>query len=202
MQRVIARPFLGTTPETFRRTEHRKDYPLAPPPDNLLEVLQTAGMTIHAIGVVADLFPPALFAKSQRTQNNPAHLAAILQAVQSGTEDLVFANCEDFDMLYGHRNDPAGFAQCLRDFDRALPAIISALRPGDLLLLTADHGNDPTTSSTDHSREYVPLIAYAPGSSGWENLGTRATFADVAATVAAWLGIDWGGPGTRFALPD
>src|SRR6185437_16899662 len=99
-------------------------------------------------GVIADLFPRRLFARAERTQNNPAHLAAILQAVQSGQEDFVFANCEDFDMLYGHRNDPAGFAAALEAFDAALGGILAALRPADLLLLTADHGNDPTTVST------------------------------------------------------
>ena len=199
VQRVIARPFVGNTPQTFRRTEHRKDYPLAPPPGNLLQALQDSGKTTQAIGVVADLFPRTLFARAERTQNNPAHVHAILNAVQSGTDDLVFANCEDFDMLYGHRNDAPGFAQCLRDFDAALPAILAALRPDDLLLLTADHGNDPTTPSTDHSREYVPLIAFAPDGAVQGNLGTRPTFADAAATIAHWLGVDWHGPGASFA---
>ncbi len=198
VQRVIARPFVGDTPQTFRRTERRKDYPLAPPLGNLPQVLQDAGETTHAIGVVADLFPRTLFARAERTQNNPAHLDAILRAVQSGTEDLVFANCEDFDMLYGHRNDAPGFAQCLRDFDAALPAILDALRPDDLLLLTADHGNDPTTASTDHSREFVPLLAFAPNGAVQGDLGTRATFADAAATVAAWLGASWTGPGASL----
>ena len=192
--RVIARPFVGDTPEAFRRTENRRDFPLTPPSPNLLTVLQEQGRMAHAIGVVADLFPRSYFARAERTQSNPAHLAAILEAVEAGREDLVFANCEDFDMLYGHRNDPLGFARSLEAFDTALAGILDALRPDDLLILTADHGNDPTTPSTDHSREFVPLLVYGGGVRG--DLGTRATFADVAATTAAWLGAAWSGPGT------
>ena len=194
VQRVIARPFVGDGPEDFRRTEHRRDYPLVPPTLNLLTALQNAGKTAQAIGVIADLFPRSYFARAERTQSNPAHLAAIGEAVRQGREDLVFANCEDFDMLYGHRNDPAGFARSLESFDAALGGIVGALKPDDLLILTADHGNDPTTASTDHSREYVPLLVYGGGVRG--DLGTRATLADVAATTAEWLGVPWTGPGT------
>lgn len=191
--RVIARPFVGGGPDTFRRTENRRDFPLPPPAPNLLTALQGAGRTAHAIGVVADLFPRALFARAERTQSNPAHLAAISRAVQSGTEDFVWANCEDFDMLYGHRNDARGFARALEDFDAALAGIVAHLRPDDLLLLTADHGNDPTTASTDHAREFVPLLARGGRLTG--DLGTRATFADVAAAATDWLDVAWPGPG-------
>jgi len=196
VQRVIARPFVGATPEDFRRTEHRRDFALTPPAPNFLTAIQDAGKKAQAIGVVADLFPRSYFARAERTQSNPAHLAAILEAVQEGQEEQVFANCEDFDMLYGHRNDPAGFARSLEAFDAALAGIIGALRLDDLLILTADHGNDPTTASTDHSREYVPLLVYGGGVKG--DLGTRATFADVAATAARWLGVPWNGPGSSF----
>ena len=196
VQRVIARPFVGATPEDFRRTEHRRDFALTPPAPNFLTAIQDAGKKAQAIGVVADLFPRSYFARAERTQSNPAHLAAILEAVQEGQEEQVFANCEDFDMLYGHRNDPAGFARSLEAFDAALAGIIGALRPDDLLILTADHGNDPTTASTDHSREYVPLLVYGGGVKG--DLGTRATFADVAATAARWLGVPWNEPGSSF----
>lgn len=196
VQRVIARPFVGATPEDFRRTEHRRDFALTPPAPNFLTAIQDAGKKAQAIGVVADLFPRSYFARAERTQSNPAHLAAILEAVQEGQEEQVFANCEDFDMLYGHRNDPAGFARSLEAFDAALAGIIGALRPDDLLILTADHGNDPTTASTDHSREYVPLLVYGGGVKG--DLGTRATFADVAATAARWLGVPWNGLGSSF----
>ncbi len=197
VQRVIARPFVGDAPQNFRRTEHRRDFVLTPPTPNLLTALKNAGRTAQAIGVVADLFPRTCFARADRTQSNPAHLAAILAAIQTGQEDLVFANCEDFDMLYGHRNDPAGFAQSLEAFGAALGGIVSALQTEDLLIITADHGNDPTTASTDHSREYVPLLI-----AGTDNirgdLGTRTTFADVAATAAEWLGVPWTGPGTSL----
>ena len=186
VQRVIARPFAGDSPENFTRTEHRRDYPLPPPVPNFLSALADAGKTVHAIGVVADLFPKSYFARAERTQSNPACLAAILDAVQNGREDFVFANCEDFDMLYGHRNDPNGFARALEAFDAALVGILEALRPDDLLILTADHGNDPTTVSTDHSREYVPLLVHG-GIGG--DLGTRSTFADASAIAAEWLGV-------------
>ena len=186
VQRVIARPFAGDSPENFTRTEHRRDYPLPPPVPNFLSALADARKTVHAIGVVADLFPKSYFARAERTQSNPACLAAILDAVQNGREDFVFANCEDFDMLYGHRNDPNGFARALEAFDAALVGILEALRPDDLLILTADHGNDPTTVSTDHSREYVPLLVHG-GIGG--DLGTRSTFADASAIAAEWLGV-------------
>ena len=189
VQRVIARPFVGDAPDSFRRTENRRDYPLPPPEPNFLTRFKDAGKTTHAIGVVADLFPRACFARAERTQSNAASLAAILDAVQNGSEDFVFANCEDFDMLYGHRNDPAGFAQALEAFDAALSGILKHLRPDDLLLLTADHGNDPTTASTDHSREYVPLLVHGCGIYG--DLGTRPAFADVSALAMDWLGIAW-----------
>ena len=189
VQRVIARPFIGDGPDSFRRTENRRDYPLPPPMPNFLTALADTGKTARAIGVVADLFPRFYFARAERTQNNSAHLAAISDAVQHGREDFVFANCEDFDMLYGHRNDAVGFARALEAFDAVLAGIVEALRPDDMLILTADHGNDPTTPSTDHSREYVPLLVYGGGIRG--DLGTRPTFADVSAIAANWLGYEW-----------
>ena len=198
VQRVIARPFIGDAPENFQRTEHRRDFVLVPPTPNFLTALQDAGRPAQAIGVVADLFPRLYFARADRTQSNPAHLAAILEAAQVGQDDLVFANCEDFDMLYGHRNDPVGFARSLEAFDAALNGIITALRPEDLLILTADHGNDPTTASTDHSREFVPLLAFNTAGSVRGDLGTRVTFADVAATASEWLGVPWTGLGTSL----
>ena len=195
VQRVIARPFVGDAPENFRRTENRRDFVLIPPTPNFLATLQAAGRTAQAVGVIADLFPRSYFARADRTQSNPAHLAVISAAVQTGQEDLVFANCEDFDMLYGHRNDPVGFAHSLEDFDTALGVIVGSLRSEDLLIITADHGNDPTTASTDHSREFVPLLVFGEQYSIQGDLGTRATFADVAAMAAEWLGIPWAGPG-------
>ena len=200
VQRVIARPFVGDERHGWTRTERRRDFPLAPPEHNLLHAIQIQGVATYAVGVVADLFPAELFARRERTQSNPAHLAAILRAVRHGEERFLFANCEDFDMLYGHRNDPAGFARALAEFDAALVGIWAALKPGDLCILTADHGNDPTTASTDHSREYVPLLMFGPGVTGGMDLGIRTTLGDVAHTVADWLGIDWDGAGTAMAL--
>ena len=183
--RVIARPFVGELADNFRRTENRRDFPLPPPEPNCLSRLRAAGKTIHAIGVVADLFPRSYFTCAERTQSNPAHLAAILSAVRSGRDHFVFANCEDFDMLYGHRNDPVGFAASLEAFDTALGGILDELRPDDLLILTADHGNDPTTASTDHSREYVPLLVCGAAVMG--DLGTGNSFAEVGRRVEEWL---------------
>jgi phosphopentomutase len=186
VQRVIARPFLGDAPN-FQRTENRRDYPLPPPEPNFLTTLADAGKTTYAIGVVADLFPRACFARAERTQSNAASFAAILEAVQNGSDDFLFANCEDFDMLYGHRNDPVGFARALEAFDAALATLLDALRPDDLLLLTADHGNDPTTVSTDHSREYVPLLVYGIGFRG--DLETLPAFAALSQIASDWLGL-------------
>jgi phosphopentomutase len=194
VQRVIARPFVGNSPATFRRTERRKDFPLPPPEPNVLSALLVAGKRTQAVGVIAELFPTRYFSKAERTQSNAEHLDAIKKAVISNDFDLLFANCEDFDMLYGHRNDPVGFADALRYFDNRLAEILPRLREDDLLILTADHGNDPTTPSTDHSREYVPVIVYGQKIAG-ADMGTRTTFADVGATVAQVLGVPWLGPG-------
>lgn len=198
--RVIARPFIGDTPENYHRTENRRDFPLAPPPHSLLNFLKETGVSSHGIGVVCDLFPTSLFTRAQRTQSNAAHLSAIKSALNAGQESFLFANCEDFDMLYGHRNDPAGFAWALSEFDASLSDILIGLRPDDLLIITADHGNDPTTKSTDHSREYVPVLAY--GKAVRRNAGflSRMTLADIAATVALWLELPWKGVGRPLEI--
>ena len=200
IQRVIARPFTGDTAATYVRTPHRRDFPISPPPHNLLRFLRDAGKTTHAIGVVADLFPDEMFGRFERTQSNAESLTAIQQAVESGTEPFVFANCEDFDMLYGHRNDTEGFARALTEFDAALAKIVSSLHDDDLLILTADHGNDPTVPGTDHTREYVPVLA--TGAAVRRNAGFlgRSALADVAATVAQWLDVDWKGIGRPLEI--
>jgi phosphopentomutase len=197
VQRVIARSFIGDAISGFVRTPHRKDFPLPPPEPNILTALRDAGKRVHGIGVVVELFPSEYFAIRQRTQSNAEHLAAIEAALVSDSSDFIFANCEDFDMLYGHRNDPAGFARALNDLDKQLGEILDKLVPDDLLLITADHGNDPTTSSTDHSREYVPLLAVGGGFAG-KALGERGSMADIGATVARWLQVSWSGPGTAI----
>jgi phosphopentomutase len=195
VQRVIARPFMGSAATGFTRTTHRKDFPLPPPEPNVLTAIRDSGKRIHGIGVIVELFPAAYFARAERTQSNAEHLAAIRRAIEERDADLIFANCEDFDMLYGHRNDPAGFAAALSMFDQALGDILNRLRPDDLLILTADHGNDPTTISTDHSREYVPLLIYGSGVEPARELGIRSSFADVGATAASVLQVPWSGAG-------
>lgn len=192
VQRVIARPFVGTDASSFKRTENRRDFPL-PPPYNLIDQLAEAGRKVYGIGVIGQVFAERGFAHSVRTGNNAEHLQATLEAMEQSA-DFIFANFEDFDMLYGHRNDPQGFAKALEAFDAGLEQIFRHMRSDDLLILTADHGNDPTTPSTDHSREYVPLLCYSPALGGGVNLNTRSTFADLAATIADIFGLEpkWG----------
>jgi len=188
VQRVIARPFVGDSPDTFRRTENRRDFPL-PPPENLIDALHARGIGVYGIGVVPELFVYRGFRHAERTQSNAEHYDALLRALQSDCA-FIFANFEDFDMLYGHRNDPAGFARALSEFDAMLGELLTRLRPTDLLILTADHGNDPTTPSTDHSREYLPLLVYSPSNARGRDLGVRRTLADIGATVGALWGVD------------
>ncbi|MEQ1824193.1 MAG: phosphopentomutase, partial [Fimbriimonadaceae bacterium] len=155
VQRVIARPFIGV-PGSFTRTERRRDFPLAPPPNFVDEVASKIG-PVWGVGVVPELFAQRGFRSVKRTQNNKEHAVAMAEALSSDAA-FIFANFEDFDMLYGHRNDPAGFAKCLEEFDETLNGILDRLKDDDLLIITADHGNDPTSASTDHSREFVPVV--------------------------------------------
>jgi len=192
VQRVIARPFVGKDASSFKRTENRRDFPL-PPPYNLIDQLAEAGHKVYGIGVIGQVFAERGFAYSVRTGNNPDHFRATLQAMEQPA-DFIFANFEDFDMLYGHRNDPQGFAKALEAFDIGLTEVLQRLHLGDLLVLTADHGSDPTTPSTDHSREYVPLLCYSPDMTSGAALGTRSTFSDLAATIAEAFSLEpkWG----------
>lgn len=194
--RVICRPFEGTE-GNYRRTERRKDFPVTPPP-TVLDALQQSGRAVHAIGKIFEIFNGRGISTWDHTTNNPAHIAALQTAAETNDSPLIFANLEDFDMLYGHRNDPQGMAKALEAWDAALPPILAALRSGDLFLITADHGNDPTTPSTDHSREYPFLIAYGPGLKAGGDLGTRATYADIAATVREAFSLPPDPHGTSF----
>lgn len=185
--RVIARPFVGT-PGSYARTYDRKDFSMPPPAPTVLERLVEAGVPVIGVGKIPDIFDRRGITEEIHTAGNAdglARTAALLDRVDRG---LVFVNLVDFDMLYGHRNDPAGYARALEELDRGLPPILDRLGPGELLALTADHGCDPTTPSTDHSREYVPLVVHAPGRGGGD-LGTRGTFADLGATVAEYFGV-------------
>ncbi len=196
VSRVIARPFVGS-PGAYRRTGNRRDFSLAPPAPTLLDALAAAGVPRAGVGKVDDLFAGRAL-EAEHTASNADGVERVLRWLGGGGDGLLFANLVDFDTLYGHRNDPAGFAAALRAFDEAVPALTAALREDDLLFITADHGNDPTTASTDHARERVPLLACGPRVRG-AALGERSTFADLGATVGEWLGVDYRGAGTSFA---
>ena len=183
-QRVIARPFRGEA-GSFVRTDGRKDLPLPAPP-NLVDALAAQFGPVLGIGVVPELFGGRGFRAVRRTQNNAEHETALIDALAAGDAPFVWANFEDFDMRYGHRSDPVGFARCLEAFDGTLGRILERLTEDDLLLLTADHGNDPTDASTDHTREYAPYSAITRGS-GVRDLGERDGFAHVGVAVASHL---------------
>ena len=196
--RVIARPFVGTA-GNFVRTERRKDFSLDPPEDTILDVVKESGLEVMGVGKIEDIFAERGLTKSLHSSNNMAGVDAIIEFLKMDNRGLIFANLVDFDMLYGHRNDPAGYAQALEAFDRRLPEILSHLKPGDVLMITADHGNDPTTPGTDHSRERVPLLVAGAHVVAGADLGTRSSFADMAATIAELLGVAWQGQGESFA---
>ncbi|MBQ1951244.1 MAG: phosphopentomutase [Clostridia bacterium] len=189
--RVIARPFTGKWPH-FQRTANRRDFSLAPPAPTVLDAISRAGLDVRAVGKIHDIFAGRGITHTQRTHSNEEGMAAALTAVQTPFEGLCFVNLVDFDMLYGHRQDVDGYAVALAAFDAWLPCFLAAMQPEDLLVITADHGCDPGDASTDHTREYVPLLLYGAGVPPM-NLGTRPTFADVAATVAGWLDVAYAG---------
>jgi phosphopentomutase len=195
VSRVIARPFEGE-PGSFKRTPNRRDYSIEPPEETLLDALEKAGIPRHGVGKVDDLFAKRGIA-AQHTSSNAEGIDLIREWLDGAGNGLLFANLVDFDQLYGHRNDVAGFYNSLREFDFALPSLTSALREDDLLFITADHGNDPTTISTDHAREMVPLLAIGPRVQSGD-LGERRTFSDLGATVADWLGVSFRGKGESF----
>lgn len=183
--RVIARPFVGE-PGYFQRTANRRDFSLLPPEGNVFMRLRQAGVVTVAIGKIHDIFAGQNIDFSYHTAGNTDGMDKLLAALDKHPAGFIWANLVDFDMLYGHRNNVAGYAAALQEFDAFLPQLLAKIRPGDLLIITADHGNDPTTPSTDHSREYVPLLAY--GLAAGVDLQIRSTFADVGATVTDYLG--------------
>jgi len=196
---VIARPFIGPIEEKYVRTENRRDFSAPPPRPTILDRLKDAGQQVMAVGKIEDIFAHRGITESIHSTNNMAGVDATLQFMEQSTSGLIFTNLVDFDMLYGHRNNPRGYADALQAVDARLPELLAAMQPGDLLFFTADHGNDPTTSSTDHSREYVPLLAAGDRVRAGQNLGTRETFADLGATVADVLGVGSIPVGTSFA---
>jgi phosphopentomutase len=195
VSRVIARPFEGVD-GSFRRTTNRRDYSIQPPAETLLDALADAGVARFGVGKVDDLFARRAIV-AEHTPSNADGIDRIGRWLEGGESGLLFANLVDFDQLYGHRNDVAGFYNSLREFDFALPSLTAELREDDLLFITADHGNDPTTPSTDHARENVPLLALGPAVAPVD-LGTRPTFSDLGATVGEWLGVSFRGRGQSF----
>lgn len=198
VSRVIARPFAGE-PGAFARTKNRRDFSIAPPGETLLDALERAGIERTGVGKVDDLFARRAISATH-TGNNAEGIEAIAAWLASRSSGLLFANLVDFDQIFGHRNDAPGFYGALRQFDAALPALLALLREDDLLFITADHGNDPTTPSTDHARECVPLLALGRVVNP-RSLGCRATFSDLGATIGEWLGLAFRGRGASF-LPE
>ena len=195
--RVIARPFVGRE-GSFTRTANRHDYALPPSGTTLLDALTGAGKTVHAIGKIKDLFAGRGVTTAVHTKNDDEGVDAIERAIEAAGPGLVFTNLVDFDTLYGHRNDPAGYAANLERFDARLARLLPALRERDLLIITADHGNDPTTPSTDHAREHVPLFVVGKQVRPGTDLGVRPTFADLGQTVAEIFGVGPLANGTSF----
>jgi phosphopentomutase len=185
--RVIARPFVGT-PGTFTRTPNRKDYAVPPPRGMLLDVLEEHDIPVHSVGKIFDVFLGRGIRDYAKTKSNADGMAHTLEAMQSFDAGLIFVNLVDFDQQYGHRNDIEGYAAALEEFDAWLPQLFAAEREADLAILTADHGCDPTTPSTDHSREYVPLLVSGPRARHGVNLGLRSSLSDIGQTVAENFG--------------
>lgn len=188
--RVIARPFLGTEAGGFRRTANRRDYPLAPESPTMMDRLKAAGKSVITVGKIDDIFAGQGFTRSCHTTDNKSSTAAIIELLQDDFEGLLFANLIEFDMIHGHRRDPRGYVAALEEFDRQLPAIRRRLRGEDFVIITADHGVDPTAPGSDHTREYVPLLVLGPGVKRAVNLGIRRSMSDVAATLAEVFGVE------------
>ena len=187
--RVIARPFIGE-PGNFRRTEARQDYAIDPPEDTLLDRVKSAGLAVTAVGKIGSIFCHRGTTEELKAGNNHASVDQTLHALETTPRGLIFTNLVDFDMLYGHRNDVEGYARALEEFDLRLPQIQQAMRDDDLLMISADHGCDPGDVSTDHTREYVPVLAWGRRSRPGVNLGIRSSLADIGQTVAENFGLE------------
>lgn len=187
--RVIARPFIGNPDKGFTRTGSRRDFSLTPPSNTILDDLKQAGFDVLGVGKIEDIFAHRGLTESNHAAGNAACIKAALEYLDQPFDGLLFVNLVDFDMLHGHRRDPGAYARALGEFDEALPRFLEKLGPEDLLIITADHGCDPTFRGTDHTREYAPLLAWRPGLSGHSYLGDLSTFSNVAATISHFFGL-------------
>jgi phosphopentomutase len=186
--RVIARPFLGS-PGSFYRTENRHDYAVPPPRENLLPLLSENGLDVVSIGKIASIYDSAGVTQELTAKNNKQSMDQTIAALGDNTRGLIFSNFVDFDMLYGHRRDTEGYARALEEFDARWPELEGAMRQDDLVVLTADHGNDPTYPGTDHTREYAPLVVYGKKAKAGIDLGTRESLSDIGSTIAENFGL-------------
>jgi phosphopentomutase len=187
--RVIARPFIGTKASDFKRTENRHDYAVKPPDENLLPLLKNAGLDVVCIGKIASIYDSLGVTEDLTAKNNDQTIDQTVNALNAASSGLIFSNLVDFDMLYGHRRDTEGYAKALEHFDTRLPEIIDAMNDDDLLIMTADHGNDPTKGGSDHTREYVPLLVYGKRATPGIDLGTRQSLSDIGQTIAENFGV-------------
>lgn len=195
--RVIARPFIGTSGK-YERTRNRKDFSVPPPSDTILDVVKASGRDVVGVGKIGDIFNHRGLTNEIHTKSNEEGILVTLMQLNEAHDGLIFTNLVDTDMIYGHRNDTVGYRGSLEHFDSYVPRIMTGMHAEDLLIITADHGCDPTTPSTDHSREYAPLVVYSKAMPKGVNLGTRATFADTASTIAEFLEIDTAFPGKSY----
>jgi len=186
--RVIARPFLGS-PGSFYRTENRHDYAVPPPRENLLPLLSENGLDVVSIGKIASIYDSTGVTQELIAKNNKQSMDQTIAALRDNTRGLIFSNFVDFDMLYGHRRDTEGYARALEKFDERWPELEGAMREDDLVVLTADHGNDPTYRGTDHTREYAPLVVYGKKAKAGIDLGTRESLSDIGSTIAENFGL-------------
>ncbi|MFD0872066.1 phosphopentomutase [Paenibacillus residui] len=195
--RVIARPYVGSS-GNFTRTANRHDYAVKPPAPTVMNKLKDAGLDCIAVGKINDIYSGEGVTEAIRTTSNADGIQKTADRLKSPYRGLLFTNLVDFDSLYGHRRDPEGYAKALMEFDRSLPGLMQGIGSKDLLILTADHGNDPYHPGTDHTREYVPLLVWSPSLQSPVSLGIRSTFADLGATIADNFGVEWRENGTSF----
>lgn len=195
--RVIARPYVGS-PGSFKRTPNRHDYAVKPPEATVMNHLKDAGKDVIAVGKINDIYSGEGVTEAIHTTSNLDGIDKTIEALGKSFEGLVFTNLVEFDSLYGHRRDPIGYGEALEQFDERLPQIMERMGRDDLLVITADHGNDPTHTGTDHTREYVPLLLWSPGLSAHGSLGIRSTFSDLGATIADNFGVNGTGNGASF----